>query len=569
MKHLIRIYERKHGFDTKPFLYQLSASLIALLAILSLSSCVYDDYEPGTEAYKGDTFINLSVITSGTADNHEALAKGTRVADDENPANPTSESNIHSIRVWVFDSESTNDNAIAIGYRKEVLPQPVNGETEMHSVSIQLLRNAIKQNNQHLDLYVLANAESIGTTSLNGKDISFADGFDEKTLTRQQLKELVMKSQFGITNEGVPQNTVAPTTGLPLSRVITHIQVENHVADTETGAAAKAVTVPLVRSVSKLHFFFARKADGGTDKAAITKIELDENIIPTASYVFPDATTEAYIDEDGLTSTLYNNSTEYVSRKMMLEGVANKYINAVADPLTYRRGTAEKAANYMTRLAEASFISHNTSYLRESNKPIKGRIFFKLDETSPEQSTEFVIPSNMKPAARNHELVVYAYFLDSGKLTIEPSVLDWEDGGKYDFIDKLEVHTIVEGGYQTTDGRIQIGYNDPTFGPKITFENIYTGGRKWVLQSSNPLFGFILAGDASGEIRDNLQGYGNKETISFYVVPRLVKDIAKPHTYETDIYLTVVPNKKTLINVGEDEDKLPGTPTEISFIQVK
>ena len=135
---------------------------------------------------------------------------------------------------------------------------------------------------------------------------------------------------------------------------------------------------------------------------------------------------------------------------MMLEGVANKYINAVADPLTYRRGTAEKAANYMTRLAEASFISHNTSYLRESNKPIKGRIFFKLDETSPEQSTEFVIPSNMKPAARNHELVVYAYFLDSGKLTIEPSVLDWEDGGKYDFIDKLEVHTIVEGGYQTT-----------------------------------------------------------------------------------------------------------------------
>ena len=205
MKHLIRIYERKHGFDTKSFLYQLSASLIALLAIFSLSSCVYDDYEPGTEAYKGDTFINLSVITSGTADNHEALAKGTRVADDENPANPTSESNIHSIRVWVFDSESTNDNAIAIGYRKEVLPQPVNGETEMHSVSIQLLRNAIKQNNQHLDLYVLANAESIGTTSLNGKDISFADGFDEKTLTRQQLKELVMKNQFGITNEGVPK----------------------------------------------------------------------------------------------------------------------------------------------------------------------------------------------------------------------------------------------------------------------------------------------------------------------------------------------------------------------------
>ena len=567
MNDYIKIYDKRNRLKT--FLMALSALLIALLAILAFSSCVYDDYEPSTVTFKGDTFINLSVITSSTAESREASAKGTRAKEDENLANPTSESNIHSIRVWVFDSESTNDNAIAIGYRKEVLPQPVNGESEMHSISIQLLRNAIKQENQHLDLYVLANAESIGTTSVKGKDVSFADGFDEKTLTRQQLKELVMKSQFGITDEGKPQIQAVPSTGLPLSRVITRISVSNHVSDTKTGAAAKAITVPLVRAVSKLHFFFARKADGGTDKASITKIELDENYLPTASYVFPDAATEAYINEDGLTSTLYNSSTEYVNSKMTLEGVANKYINAVSDPLVYRREATEKASDYMTRLAEASFISHNTTYLRESNKPIKGRIYFKLDEASPEQSAEFVIPSNLKPAARNHELVVYAYFLDSGKLTIEPFVLDWEDGGKYDFIDKLEVHTIVEGGYNTTDGRISVGYNDPTFGPKITFENIYTGGRKWVLQSTNPLFGFVLAGDASGEIKDNLQGYGNKETISFYVVPSRIKDSAKPHTYETDIFLTVVPNKKALINVGEDEDKLPGTPTEISFIQVK
>lgn len=551
----------------KPFLTRLS---VLALSLLTFASCVYDDYKPGTENFQSDTYINLSVITSGTSESREASAKGSRASEDENLANPTSESNIHSLRVWVFDSESSSDGAIAIGYRKETFDVPVNGESVLHSISIKLLRSAIKQeSNQHLDLYVLANAESIGETSINGKNGEFGNGIDEKTLTRQQLQELVLKSQFGITDDGKPQSTAVPAMGLPLSRVIQHISVDDHVADTETGAAAKAITVPLVRAVSKLHFFFARKANAGTDEAVITKIELDENILPKESFVFPDATTEKNIETDGLISTLYHNKTEYVNTKMTLEGVDNEGINHVSDPLAYRRGTAEKAADYMTRLCQALFISHDKTYLRESNKPIKGRIYFKLDEASPEQSTEFTIPSDMRPAARNHELVVYAYFLEGGKLTIEPSVIDWEDGGKYDFIDKMEVHTIVEGDYQTLNGRIQVGYNDPTWGPKITFENIYTGGRKWVLQSHNPLFGFVIAGDASGEIKDNLQGNGYKESISFYVVPKLIKDIAKPHNYETDIYLTVVPNQKALINVGEDEDKLPGTSTEISFIQVK
>lgn len=138
-------------------------------------------------------------------------------------------------------------------------------------------------------------------------------------LTRKQLKEMVIKSQFGINGEGKAQATEVPATGLPLSRVITHISVADHVADTETAAAAKSVIIPLVRAVSKLHFFFARKADGGTEEALITKIELDEDIIPQASYVFPDATTYAYRETAGLISTQYNGTTTYVHSKVTLE----------------------------------------------------------------------------------------------------------------------------------------------------------------------------------------------------------------------------------------------------------
>ena len=148
-------------------------------------------------------------------------------------------------------------------------------------------------------------------------------------------------------------------------------------------------------------------------------------------------------------------------------------------------------------------------------------------------------------------------------------MLDWEDGGKYDFTDKVEIHTIVEGDYLTQEDRIQVAYNDPTFGPKFTFEDIYTGGQKWILQSSNPIFGFVIAGDESGEIKDYIQGNGFKETIHFYVVPKQILDSAKPHNYETSIFLTVGTSNKALINVGEGDEKLPGTATEIHFLQVK
>lgn len=557
MNDFIKLYERRNRIKT--FLMALTALLLSLLAISVFTSCVYDDYGPGTANDDSETYLNLSFLTSSPTESRAAMSRADDF--DSNPANPATESSIHSIRVWAFNSNATGDDAIAVSYREEILTTPVNGETAVKTVSMKIPRKSGGNELENLDLFILANAESI--------EGIFPENTANKMLTRKQLKEMVIKSQFGINGEGKAQASEVPATGLPLSRVITHISVADHVADTETAAAAKSVIIPLVRAISKLHFFFARKADGGTEEALITKIELNEDIIPQASYVFPDATTYAYRETAGLISTQYNGTTTYVHSKVMLGGVSNRYITSVADPTTFHRGSSEKAAEYMMRLDGANFVSQHRTYLRESNRPITGRIYFKLSEDSPEQSTTFTIPSTMKPAARNHELVVYAYFLEGGKLQINPTVLDWEDGGKYNYVDKVEIHTVVEGDYQTHDGGIQVAFNEPAWGPKITFENIYTGGRKWILQSNNPVFGFVIAGDESGEIKNTLEGNGNKETISFYVVPKKILDMANPHNYHANIFLTIVPSNKALINVGEGEDKLPGTSTEISFVQVK
>lgn len=561
MNNYIRSYDRKNRLTT--LVMALSTLLLSLLFISLFTSCVYDDFSPSTANNESETYLSLSFLTSSPTETRtvsHANGKGTRGIDD-NPANPSTESSIHSIRVWAFNSNSTSDDVMAVGYREEVLATPVDGENTVQTISMKLPRKPGGKELGNLDLYILANAESI-----NGL---FENGVNKKFLTRRQLNELVVKSPFGITAEGKAQTSEVPQTGLPISRIITDISVADHVADTEMGAIDKSVIIPLVRAVSKLHFFFARKSDAGTEEASITRIILDENILPEGSYVFPDAALYADRETAGLVSTKYDASTAYVNNKLVLDGVDNKYITNVEDPTHYRREANEKAEDYMKRLSDASFISQNRTYLRESNKPITGKIYFKQSADSPEQNADFTIPSSRLPAARNHELVVYGYFVEGGKLEIKPTVLDWEDGGKYDFTDKVEIHTIVEGDYLTQEDRIQVAYNDPTFGPKFTFEDIYTGGQKWILQSSNPIFGFVIAGDESGEIKDYIQGNGFKETIHFYVVPKQILDSAKPHNYETSIFLTVGTSNKALINVGEGDEKLPGTSTEIHFLQVK
>lgn len=535
--------------------YIRAYKLLSLVIISLFASCVYDESGPGTANNQSETYLNLSFLAQP--------ATATRAADghDDNLANPSTESTIHSIRVWAFSSSASSGNAIAASYREEILATPINGEKAVKTLSMKIPQAIGEDPIQKLDLFILANAESV-----EGLSQQIAN---KKLMTRKQLEDLVISSSFGISNEGKAQTTAVPSMGLPFSRVITNISVADHVASTETGAAAKSLIIPLVRAVSKLHFFFARKSDGGTEEALISKIVLNEGIIPTESYVFPDAATYTNKESSGFISTRYANSTSYFSNKLNLEGVENKYITSVEKPTIFQRGENERAEAYMQRLSEAGFISHHRTYLRESNKPISGKIYYKQSADSPEQSVDFTIPSNLKPAARNHELVVYGYFLEGGKLEIKPTLLDWEDGGKYDYTDKVEIHTIVEGDYQTQDNCIEVAHNDPSFGPKFTFEDINTGGRKWTLQSSNPIFGFVIVGDESGEVKDYIQGNGYKESISFYVVPKHELDMAKPHNNKAHIFLTVGTSKKALINVGEGDQKLPGTSTEIHFIQVK
>lgn len=387
----------------------IAALAPTLLLTLILTSCMSDGYTD-TVAGKSDTYINLNVSTptAQARANAPANPAGTSatLGQNETSPSPTEEEKIYSIRVWAFKSGSA-ETAAPIGFKAET---GLN-ETGSHQVSMKLLRKAAGDL-ENIDLFILLNAESIGVLNDNNCN----------RMTRKDLKAVTFNSNFGINTDGSPQAKAVPATGLPISRVITNINVKNNIADNAAEAAAKPVSVPLVRAVSKLHFFFARKTGKDTESVTVTKIEVNGETLTAASPVFPEAATNAEKDTKGLTGSF--NGLNYLTQNLIFGGIATAKINPVADPKVYIRNTGEKAQDYMTRLS-TGVQEGCRSYLRETDKTITGTIHFKSNASLAERSVDFKIPE----AYRNHELVVYGYF--SGEalldLNLKYYVANWNE----------------------------------------------------------------------------------------------------------------------------------------------
>lgn len=543
-------------------------ALAALLMVGAMASC--SENENTETALSDNAYLSLSFSTGTGNSTRAGETSGKALADNETDANPTQENDIHNIKVWVFKS-NTGDEATPISYKAETLSEVKNGN---YTLNLRFLRKIGGEEVKNIDLYILANSESINMPDqIKGKDLS--------SVTRKDLKEVSFTSPFGINSDGNAETKEVPAgKGLPISRAITKISVDSHVADTEEGAKAKGIRIPLVRAVSKLHFYFARKSgsDANTSQVKVTKIEVEGNTIPTASYVFPD---EATYNENGynqnVTSQKYDNAgTTYVPTTLKLAGVENKDIKEVDNPESFIKKSNQSAQEYLDAFKQAGIGSHNLCYLRETNQAIKGTIWYSLDGGATEKHETFNIPSEGN-AIRNRELVVYGYFLNGqmGKLTVTPTIQEWQDGGTFDFID-ASTNVVIPGGDQT-DWGYKVYYGFPKRGPMITLKDIDTNGKPWILQTDNPMFGFVEC-DENGYypeeepvydpiITDQNNGKnpvgktykiedfiinqsGEKKTLYFYVVPKNRLDLAKPHNVKAQVFLTKYPNDKFVLNPG-------------------
>ena len=395
---------------------RLGMAIAALLMLSTMASC--SDQDSQAPATGDEAYLNLSFSTASATTSRASRAED--IGNNETQANPTAESDIHSIKVWVFKS-GTGASANPIAYKEDtpsaVDGKPVNGN---YTLNLRFLRKINGEELKNIDLYILANSESTNMADkLKSKDF--------RSITRADLQGVTFDDPFGITSEGKAQTREVPNgKGLPISRAITNIAIAKHVADTEIEAKDKGISIPLVRAVSKLHFYFARTAgeDALTENVKVTRIEIDGNTFPTASYVFPDEEDYATADANKAATSNKYGTPSYVASPLKLDGVENAKIKAVADPLAYKRDEkTETAQTYMDRMNK-EIGGHNLSYLRETNKPITGKIYYQLADGGSVKSQGFTIPSSGN-AISNRELVVYGYFLQGGALCLDWQVMPW------------------------------------------------------------------------------------------------------------------------------------------------
>lgn len=402
---------------------RLGMAIAALLMLSTMASC--SDQDSQAPATGDEAYLNLSFSTASNTTSRASRA-GDIGKDDETQANPNTESDIHSIKVWVFKSGTGESANHPIAY-KEDRPTAVGEGT--YTLNLRFLRKINGEEIKNIDLYILANSESTNMADkLNGKDF--------RSITREDLQKVTFDKPFGITKDGKAETTEVPngkaqTTevpngkGLPISRAITNIAIAGHVADTEIEAKEIGIKIPLVRAVSKLHFYFARKntAEAMTENVKVTRIEIDGSTFPTESYVFPDEEEYTKADANKAATSSKYGTPAYVPTALQLGGVKNSGIAAVPDPTAFIK-KSQTAQQYLDAFKDAGIASHHLSYLRDTNKPITGRIYYQLAEGGSEKSQGFTIPSN-GTAIRNRELVVYGYFLQGGALCLDWQVMPW------------------------------------------------------------------------------------------------------------------------------------------------
>ena len=393
---------------------RLGMAIAALLMLSTMASC--SDQDSQAPATGDEAYLNLSFSTASNTTSRASRAGDN--GNNETQASPTTESDIHSIKVWVFQS-GTGESANPIAY-KEDKPTAVGGGTAngTYTLNLRFLRKINGEEIKNIDLYILANSESTNMAKkLENKDF--------RSITRADLQGVTFDDPFGITEEGKAETTEVPTEGLPISRAITNIAIAGHVADTEIEAKEIGIKIPLVRAVSKLHFYFARTADADalTENVKVTRIEIDGNTFPTESYVFPEEEEYTKADANKAATSSKYGTPAYVPTALQLGGVENSGIAAVPDPTAFIK-KSQTAQQYLDAFKDAGIASHHLCYLRDTNKPITGKIYYQLAEDGSEKFREFTIPSSGN-AIRNRELVVYGYFLQGGALCLDWQVMPW------------------------------------------------------------------------------------------------------------------------------------------------
>ena len=308
-----------------------------------------------------------------------------RRAETGNVETVGDESTIHSLQIWVYESE----NKALVGYLDTEDVTTLNmGEGATYQLPVS---DDFAKNKPDVDVYVMANVTNANCGVETDKDTE-----RDELMTEAKI----VKSKFGLS----PLTTEVPTDGLPMAGKLTTQPVVGDAPALRVGDLNAVSTVPLTRAVSKLRFVFAKTT--GQPKVSITSITMNAGMIPDEEYLFTTPQSMTYNANAG---------------ELLLTDIDD--IAETANPTDYIYFNQD-AQEYENLINGANLTVNGPIYLRESDKQLAGTITYTIDGGEP-QSAGF----QMQQAGdflRNHTWIVYAYYAGSGKLQVQTVyVKDW------------------------------------------------------------------------------------------------------------------------------------------------
>lgn len=270
-----------------------------------------------------------------------------------------------------------------------------------------------------------------------------------------------------------------------------------------------------------------------------------------------------------------------VDGKAVFYSYANNWIDKKKDPKVEEPINVTKQT-YI--LLKAKFNNNDYFY----KVPVNKRLYEDNDEATADGKPNW---ANYEPLYRLDRNTIYDVTAKvdreggsdpehPAELKVLPTVLPWEPGAEYTFNDAISIKTNIEKNGENSS---KIAFNNATFGPKISFTDMNTNGKSWVLQTDSPDYGFIYADEINtddgsydlNKVMTVITGDGTTTKVNpFYVVPRSVLDYTQRDNYTCHVYMVAYsPNMKVIINApskgSEGTATGTGTKTDMVFTQVK
>ena len=502
---------------------------IALLGLAN-TSCMSDDID-GTPSCDYDVVLEYKVGGSAT----ETRAAVTR-AETEDGSEDLNENKIDRLDLFVFDATGKLVKSLPLT-DASVQGSPTTDYKHKQLGNSQLKRSEITGNT----LYLMANLDNIsGITTLDGlkaATINKAATFNHNAKQTSFVMDAQMESS----------QTVNGTLHIKfqLKRALAKIRL--NVQDDKG-----STVTPTEYACQLIHY----AADG----SILAEGTSTNNALNTETAASSKVTVPAVTQDN----------------KAVFYSYANSWIDISKDPKAEEPIDVSKQT-YI--LLKAKYNGKDYFYKVPVNK--------RLYESNDAATTDWTQYEPLYRLDRNTIYDVTAKVDREGgdtpenpaELNVLPTVLPWETGAEYTFNDAISIKTNIKKNGENGN---EIAFNDATFGPKISFTEMNTNGKSWVLQTDSPDYGFIYAEnvktDGSYDLADVMTvitGNGTTtEVAPFYVVPRSVLDYTQRDNYTCHVYMVAYsPNMKVIINAPSDGSADTatgtGTKTDMVFTQVK